>query len=106
MSKKQDFIAREQSRDKHPERLMTGSGAEVAARGAQAKGNPAGHQQPQVGKVANDHNKQGKQPPTQTHQHERTPQSRHDREDKAGAHNQASTRRGGAGGGRGPDGAG
>jgi hypothetical protein len=106
MTKKQDHIAQEQSRDKHPEHLMKGSGAEVASRGAQAKGNPADHQQPGTGKVANDHNKQGAQAKTQTNQHERTPGSRHDRENQAGAHNEIQARTGGKGGGRSPRGAG
>lgn len=106
MSKKQDHLTQEQSRDLHPDKIMKGSGAEVSARGAQAKGNPADHQQPHVGKVENDHNKQGKHKPTQTNQHERTPGSRHDRENLAGAHNEVSARKGGGGAGRTPRGAG
>lgn len=73
---------------------------------AQAKGNPADHQQPKVGKVENDHNKQGNQPLTQKNEPERTPQSRQDRQDQVGANNQTSSRRGGAGGGRTRSGAG
>ena len=42
MSKKQDFIRNEQSRDKHPEKMMKGSEADMASRGA-AKGNTADH---------------------------------------------------------------
>jgi hypothetical protein len=37
-------------------------------------------QQAGTGKVANDHNKVGKQPPTQTNQGRRTPGSRNDRQ--------------------------
>ena len=47
MTKKQDHIAQEQSRDKHPERMMKGSAAEqMLAQGQRghAKGNPADHQ--------------------------------------------------------------
>lgn len=97
MSRKHDPIAQEQRRDQHPDKAMKGSGAEVSSRGAQARGNPADHQQPQVGKVENDHNKQGHQAPTQTNQHQRTPASRHDREDKAGSQNQSRSRRNGGG---------
>ncbi|RYF45778.1 MAG: hypothetical protein EOO27_40715, partial [Comamonadaceae bacterium] len=35
-----------------------------------------GSQAPHGGKVANDHNKTGNQPPTQTNQGQRTPESR------------------------------
>ncbi|TFZ02116.1 hypothetical protein EZ216_12030 [Ramlibacter humi] len=66
----------------------------------------ADHQQPGVGKLANDHNKQGAQARTQTNQHERTPESRSDRENLAGSHNQVSSRKGGGGAGRTPRGAG
>jgi len=109
MSKKQDFIRSEQSRDKHPERAQAGSAAhrtEELVR-AQAKGNPADHQQPGTGKVANDHNKVGNTEPTQTNQGQRTPESRHDRQTMAGGpQNQISARKGGGGAGRGPRGAG
>jgi hypothetical protein len=93
MSKKQDFIRSEQSRDKQPER-------------AQGKGNPADFQQPGTGKVANDHNKLGNTEPTQKNEGERTPESRHDRQNLAGSHNQVSARKGGGGAGRSPRGAG
>jgi hypothetical protein len=107
MSKKTDFLRSEQSRDKHPERLMKGSAAEQTARQrGQAKGSPADYQQPGTGKVANDHNKQGDQPPAQANEGQRTPQSRHDRENLAGSHNQVSARKGGGGAGRTPRGAG
>lgn len=110
MSKKQEFLQKEQSRDKHPERMMKGSAAEQAAHQGQrghAKGNPADHQLPGTGKVANDHNKQGEQPPTQKHEAQRTPESRHDRQSiGSGGHNEVSARKGGAGGGREPRGAG
>ena len=93
MSKKQDFIRSEQNRDK--------------AAKAQAKGNPADFQQAGAGKVANDHNKMGNAEPTQTHQGQRTPESRHDRQTMAGGpQNQISARKGGGGAGRSPRGAG
>ena len=102
MSKKQDFLRSEQSRSKHPERVQAGSPASVAT-GAQQDDSGAPH----GGKVANDHNKTGNQPPTQTNQGQRTPESRHDRETLgAGSHNQVSARKGGAGAGRAPRGAG
>ena len=95
MSKKQEFLHKEQSRDKHPERVMKGSAAEQTAQKlrGQAKGNPADHQQPGSGKVANDHNKQGEQPPTQANEGQRTPQSRHDRESRIGSTNQPQSQR-------------
>ena len=106
MSKKQDFIRSEQNRDKHPDRLMKGSQAEQAAKG-QARGNSADFQTPHSGKVANDHNKQGNQEPTQTNQAQRTPESRHDRQTLSGGPmNQIQARTGGKGGGRGPRGGG
>lgn len=106
MSKKQDFLRSEQSRDKHPEKMMKGSAADVAARG-QAKGNPADHQTPQTPKLANDHNKMGNKEPTQLNQGQRTPQSRHDRQVLSGGpQNVVQARTGGRGAGRGPRGAG
>jgi hypothetical protein len=66
----------------------------------QAKGNPADHQQPGTGKVANDHNKQGEQPPTQANEGQRTPQSRNDRESHLGSANQPQSQRGGPGSGQ------
>lgn len=50
-------------------------------------------QLPNSGKVENDHNRQGQQDPTQTHQARRTPLSRHDRDDKVGSDNQSRVRR-------------
>lgn len=88
MSKKQDFIRSEPSRDQEPER-------------AEGKGSPADFQQPGTGKVANDHNKMGNTEPTQKNEGERTPESRSDRESQVGSHNQVSARKGGGGGGRG-----
>ena len=41
---------------------------------------PADKQQPQTGKVENDHNKVGQQPATQKNEGKRTPESRSDRE--------------------------
>lgn len=105
MSKKQDFIRSEQNRDKHPEKNQAGSATDKTVR-AQAKGNPADHQVPGTGKVANDHNKLGNTEPTQKNEGERTPESRHDRENLAGSHNQVSARKGGGGAGRRPNGAG
>lgn len=105
MSKKQDSIRSDQSRDKHPEKMAKGSGADQAMRG-QAKGNTADHQVPHTGKVANDHNKAGAQEATQTNQAQRTPESRHDREARLGSHNQVEASTGGKGTGRGSRGAG
>jgi len=105
MSKKQEFLQKEQSR-MHSEKMMKGS---AAGQTATAKGNPADHQVPGTGKVANDHNKQGEQPPTQKHEGQRTPESRHDRQNVSGGHNEVTARKGGgggAGGGREPRGAG
>ena len=110
MSKKQEFLRKEQSRDKHPERMMKGSAAEQAAQQqakGHAKGNPADHQVAGSGKVANDHNKVGEQAPTQTNQGQRTPESRHDRQSMgSGGHNEVAARKGGGGAGREPRGAG
>ena len=108
MSKKQEFLQKEQSRDKHPERMMKGSAAEQTAKAmrGQAKGNPADHQVPGTGKVANDRNKVGEQAPTQTNEGQRSPESRHDRESQLGSHNQVTARKGGGGAGRGPRGGG
>ncbi|CAA9440728.1 MAG: hypothetical protein AVDCRST_MAG51-3245 [uncultured Ramlibacter sp.] len=106
MSKKQDFLRSEQNRDKHPEKAQAGSATDKTLR-AQAKGNPADHQVPGTGKVANDHNKVGNTEPTQTNQGQRTPESRHDRQTMAGGpQNQISARKGGGGAGRTPRGAG
>ena len=106
MSKKQNFLRDEQSRQKHPERHQVGSPADAPARSAQPP-SPADQQEPHTGKVANDHNKTGQQPPSQTNQGRRTPQSRHDRQTMgAGPQNQVSARKGGGGAGRSPRGAG
>ena len=102
MSKKQDFLRSEQSRDKHPEREQVGSPASAGSGAGQDDS-----QAPHGGKVANDHNKTGNQAPTQTNQGQRTPESRHDRLTLgAGPHNQVSARKGGGGAGRTPRGAG
>ena len=93
-SKKQEFLQKEQSRDKHPERMMKGSAGEQTA---SAKGNPADHQVPGTGKVANDHNKQGGQAPTQKNEGQRTPESRHDLETQVGSENQSQVRKGAGG---------
>lgn len=104
-SRKQDFIRGEQSRDQHPEEPVKGAAADATLRG-QAKGSTADHQVPHTGKVANDHNKAGDKAPTQTHQAQRTPESRHEREARAGTHNQVQASTGGKGAGRGSGGAG
>jgi hypothetical protein len=106
MSKKLDFLRDEQSRQKHPEKHQVGSPADAAGGGGQAS-SPADRQQPHSGKVANDHNKMGNKPPSQTNQGRRTPESRHDRQTMgAGPQNQVSARKGGGGAGRGPRGSG
>jgi hypothetical protein len=48
------------------------------------------------GKVENDSNKVGQQPPTQINEGQRTPDSRHDREAHIGSGNQTQSRRGDA----------
>jgi hypothetical protein len=105
MTKKQDFLRDDQSRSKHPERQVVGSkppGSPAARWGAEVDQQKAG-----AGKVANDHNSQGNQAPTQTHQARRTPESRHDQQAMgAGPQNQTSARKGGGGAGRTPRGAG
>ncbi|MDB5941065.1 MAG: hypothetical protein JWQ13_631 [Ramlibacter sp.] len=106
MSRKQDFLRSEQSRDKHPERDQVGSPARTAA-GTKGGEATVDGQQPHTGKVVNDHNKMGNKAPTQTNQGNRTPESRHDRQTMgSGPQNQISARKGGAGAGRTPRGAG
>ncbi|MBC5763777.1 hypothetical protein [Ramlibacter albus] len=56
------------------------------------KNQPEDKQTPQSGKVQNDTNKQGMERPTQKNEGQRTPQSRHDREDHIG-NNQSKMRR-------------
>jgi len=58
------------------------------------KNMPQDKQAPLSGKVENDFNKQGNERPTQKNEGQRTPQSRHDREDHIG--NNQSKIRGGA----------
>ena len=106
MSRKQDFLKSEQNRDKHPERMNTGSAAWETA---QARGDPENpdKQVARTGKVENDHNRQGHQEPTQVNEARRTPESRHDRQTRAGGpQNVISARKAGGGGGRTPRGAG
>jgi hypothetical protein len=106
MSRKQDFLRSEQSRDKHPEREQVGSPASMT-RSSAANISDADRQAPHSGKVANDHNRMGHQAPTQKNEGRRTPESRHDRQTRAGGpQNQISARKGGGGAGRGPRGAG
>jgi hypothetical protein len=97
MTKKKDFIRSEQSRDKHPDRLMAGSAASEELRGS-AKANkdafPNDRQAAHSGKVENDHNKIGEQAPTQRNEGRRTPESRHERMEPRGGHNQVSERKG------------
>lgn len=109
MSKKQDFIRSEQSRDKHPERDQVGSASNELQRGLEHMNADTGSQDRQAarsGKVENDHNRQGEQAPTQKHEGRRTPQSRHDREAHVGGDNQSQKRQGTPGAGRGKTGAG
>jgi hypothetical protein len=104
MTKKQDFLRSEQSRDKHPDRLMAGSAASEELRGsakANKRASAADRQAPHSGKLANDHNKQGNQRPTQRNEGRRTPESRHDRLMLRGADNKIAERKGGPGAGRG-----
>lgn len=105
MSKKSDFLKSEQSRQRHPERPQVGRPA--AGTPQESTGDARDRQEAHAGKVANDHNRQGDQPTTQTNQARRTPQSRHDRQTMgAGPQNQVSARKGGGGAGRGPRGSG
>lgn len=57
-------------------------------------------QEPQTGKVENDHNKMGNQAPTQKNEGKRTPASRKDRGSQIGSQNQHQSRTGRAGGGQ------
>jgi hypothetical protein len=59
MSKKQNFLRSEQSRDAHPKRDQVGSPARKAE-GARAGPAAKDLQEAHTGKVVNDHNKQGK----------------------------------------------
>lgn len=97
MSKKQDFLRQEQSRDKHPESGMVGSAAAVEQharrRSVQSTG-PQDRQAPQSGKYANDHNKLGDKAPTQSNEGRRTPHSRHDAEMQVGSGNKPQVRKG------------
>lgn len=105
MNKKQEFLRNEQSRDKHPERDQVGSPGDPAI--APASEPVADSQEPHTGKVQNDHNKTGNKAPSQTNQGQRTPESRHDRQNiGAGPQNQVSARKGGGGAGRTPRGGG
>lgn len=58
------------------------------------KNQPQDKQAPLSGKVENDFNKMGNQPPTAKNEGQRTPESRHDRENKIG-NNQTHMRKGG-----------
>ena len=62
------------------------------------KKHDADPQEPGQHKVENDHNRTGNQPPTQTNQGQRTPDSRSDRTDHIGSDNQSQSRKGGVGG--------
>jgi len=61
------------------------------------KNRPQDKQAPLSGKVENDFNKMGNQPPTAKNEGQRTPQSRHDREAKIG-NNQSKKRQASVGG--------
>ena len=110
MTKKQDFLRKEQNRDKHPESPMAGSKASVAQqrqRSTPKAVSAQDKQQPHSPKLSNDHNKVGNQHPTQTNQGRRTPESRHERQViSGGPMNVVQARTGGKGGGRGPRGGG
>jgi hypothetical protein len=104
MSKKQDFIRSEQSRDKHPESGMAGSAKAVrqdSSRRSVQKTSAQDRQAPRSGKLSNDHNKMGETKPTQKNEGRRTPESRHDRQITNGTMNVVQARTGGKGGGRG-----
>ena len=58
------------------------------------KQNPRDEQEPQTGKVGNDHNKVGEQPLTQKNEAKRTSESRTDREAHLGSSNQTQSRKG------------
>ena len=61
------------------------------------KQNPRDEQEPNTGKVANDHNKVGEQALTQKNEARRTSESRTDREAHIGSGNQTQSRRGNTG---------
>ena len=61
------------------------------------KQNPRDEQEPNTGKVANDHNKVGEQALTQKNEAKRTSESRTDREAHIGSSNQTQSRRGNTG---------
>ena len=61
------------------------------------KQNKRDEQEPQTGKVANDHNKVGEQALTQKNEAKRTSDSRTDREAHIGSGNQSQSRRGNTG---------
>ncbi|RYF80705.1 MAG: hypothetical protein EOO29_12955 [Comamonadaceae bacterium] len=104
MTKKHEFLRDQQSREKHPEKDQVGSPSQLQAESGQQRPDA---QAPGTGKIANDHNKMGAQPPTQINQGRRTPESRHDRQTLgAGPQNQISARKGGGGAGRTPRGSG
>jgi hypothetical protein len=108
MTKKQDFIRKEQSRDKHPDSKMVGSAASLEQeqqRKSVKRVAAQDRQAPHTGKYSNDHNKVGEARPTQTNQGRRTPQSRHDRQIiSSGPTNIVEARSGGKGAGRSPRG--
>lgn len=95
MSKKQDFLRNEQSRDQHPESNMVGSAASVEEeqrRKSVQNVSPQDRQEAHTGKYGNDHNKMGEQHATQTNQGRRTPESRHDKEMHVGGDNRIQSR--------------
>jgi hypothetical protein len=56
------------------------------------KNSPQDKQPPMSGKVENDLNKTGNEPPTQKNEGRRSPESRHDRESHIGGNNQTKMR--------------
>ncbi len=98
MTRKQDFLRKEQSRDLHPERVQVGSPAVAAAKAEQEEAK-LDRQEPGQGKLKNDRNKMGHQEPTQLNQGQRSRESRNDRQSIGpGSHNQVSLRKSGGGG--------
>lgn len=104
MSKKHQFLQKEQNRDKNPEKMMVGSAAsetEKQLRKTVQQPSAQDRQEPRTRKYSNDTNKLGETAPTQKNEGRRTPQSRNDRLTQVGGTNIVQVRTGGKGGGRG-----
>lgn len=104
MSKKHQFLQKEQNRDRNPDRMMAGTAASETAkqmRTGMQNASAQDRQEPHTRKYSNDHNKMGETRPTQSNEGRRTPKSRHDRLTQAGGMNVVQARTGGKGGGRG-----